>query len=846
MKTNTDIFKAPQNPPLAIEPWDKEWGVGISGLTAEPSPFPRVNKILKRLKETDSTCDTQRAKIVTEGFEKYVRYPQNVKWALALRDVLYKYEIAIWPDELLVGELAAPPNGAPVYPEFSIDWLVDEFENRPMENRRNDRYVISEQTKMDIADIAPKWKGKTVSEAAIAMYTEKEKQGSHLGKGVMQESLFLYGGVGHVCADFKKLLRAGFGGIRKEMEALSARLDTANPEDVDKQNFYKAGLIMLDGVREFIERYGRLALEMSESERDTTRKAELGRIAENCMQIAEGAPRDYWQAVQLWQFASMLIIMESNGHSITYGRFDDLFIDFYKKDIETGKHSREFMQELIELSFLKIHQLRKIRDTLAITFASGTMMGGTALDVGGVDSEGSDITNDLSYMVLDAHAHTRIPNPWMGVRLHEDSPAEFKTKTFNVIRIGTGEPKIFNDGPMIKSLVDYGATLAEARDYVGIGCVEPAVPGKTYGWHDSGSLNLAKILQLSINGGRCIDCSDKCRFYMDCAGAGGGLGPNTGSLVYFKNFDAVKASFDAQMKYWCDVLVSCINKIDYAQQRIKPLPFLSLIVEGPIENGMDISLGSAVYNHSGPQAVGVGTVADSLSVIKQIVFDEKKVTGAELISALRANWEGYEPLCALVNSDRMHHYGNDDDEADEIARFVIAEYCRYIERRPTAHGGTFKPGAFSVTTNVLHGSLVSATPDGRKAGEPVSDCMGPVHTRAASHDRRGPTAVAKSVAKLDHSRIANGIILNWKFSPTAVSGDTGRENLIHLMDTYFENDGMQSQFSVIGRETMLAAQKNPGLYKDLVVRIAGYSAYFVELSEELQNDLIGRTELSFD
>ena len=846
METNIDILKAPQNPPLAIEPWDKEWGVGISGLTEEPSPFPRVNKILKRLKETDSTCDTQRAKIVTEGFEKYAEHPQNVKWALTLRDVLYQYKIAIWPDELIVGELVAPPNGAPVYPEFSIDWLVDEFENRPMENRKNDRYVVSEQAKKDVADIAPRWKGKTVSEAGLAMYTEKERQGSFLGKGVMLEGLFLFGGVGHVCPDFKKLLSVGFGGIRKEIEKLNAGLDTANPDDVNRQNFYKAELIMLDGVKEFIERYGRLALDMSKNESDITRRIELERIAENCMQISEGAPLDFWQAVQLWQFASTLIIIESNGHSITYGRFDDLFIDFYKKDIETGKHSREFMQELIELSFLKIHQLRKIRDTHQIRFASGTMMGGTALDVGGVDRNGNDITNDLSYMVLDAHAHTRIPNPWMGVRLHEDSPHEFKTKTFNVIRIGTGEPKIFNDGPMIKSLTDYGATLEDARDYVGIGCVEPSVPGRTYGWHDSGSLNLAKVLQLSINAGRCIDCSAECGFYKVCAGAGKSLGPDTGSLETLKSFDEVKASFDAQLKYWCDTLVSVVHKIDYAQQRIKPLPFMSLIVEGPIEKGSDISLGSAVYNHSGPQGVGVGTVADSLSVIKQIIFDEKTASGSELLAALKADWKGHEPLYALVNSDRMHHYGNDDDEADEIARFVIAEFCRHIEYRPTARGGTFKPGVFSVTNNVLHGTFVSATPDGRKAGEPVSDCMGPVHTQAASHDRRGPTAVAKSVAKLDHSRIANGIILNWKFAPTAVAGDTGRENLMHLMDTYFENDGMQSQFSVIGRETMLAAQKNPSAYKDLVVRVAGYSAYFVELSQDIQSDLIGRTELSFD
>jgi formate C-acetyltransferase len=265
-----------------------------------------------------------------------------------------------------------------------------------------------------------------------------------------------------------------------------------------------------------------------------------------------------------------------------------------------------------------------------------------------------------------------------------------------------------------------------------------------------------------------------------------------------------------------------------------------------IESGKDITAGGAHYNHSGPQAVGIGTTSDGLSVIKQLVFDEKRVTGAELLKALRANWEGHEPLYALVNSDRMHHYGNDDDYADDIAKFVMATYCENIERRPTPHGGEYMPGVFSVTNNVMHGTVVGATPDGRKAGEPVSDCIGPVHTQCSSHDRRGPTAIAKSVAKLDHARIGNGIILNWKFSPAAVSGETGRDNLIGFMDAYFEDQGMQSQFSIVSRDTMLAAQKNPGKYNDLVVRIAGYSAYFVELSPELQNDLIERTELSFD
>jgi formate C-acetyltransferase len=832
--------------PLPIEPFDKVWGVGVSGLTENPSPFPRINRTLNWLKNLDSTADSQRALIFTECYEKYAAYPQNIKCAMTLREVLERVDIHIWPEELIVGELSAPPNSAPVYPEFSIDWLCEEIVDRPMELRKNDRYVIDEQTKRDFLAIRPSWKNKTVSEAIIASYDEEEKKGNHLGKGVILDGLFVYAGVGHVCANYEKLFRLGFGGLRRQAEDALKLLDTSNPADVSKRNFYTAELIMLEGATRYIRRYGELAGDMAGRERDETRKQELLRISANCMRVAEDTPRDFWEAIQLWHIATNMIIIETNGHSVTYGRFDQLFYPFYKADMENGTLTRAFMQELIEYAFLKIHQLRKIRDTSAITFSSGTIMGGTALDVGGVDEAGRDITNDLSYMVLDAHAHTRIPNPWMGVRLHDGSPWEFKVKTFNVIRIGTGEPKIFNDGPMIQALMNYGKPLSDARGYVGIGCVEPCVPGKTYGMHDSGSFNLTKVLELSINGGRCVDCSDACPRYGICAGAGKSLSINTGSLETFESFEAVKESFERQMRYWCDLMISCINKMDVAQQRLKPLPYLSLLIDDCLAKGVDVTVGGAQYNHSGPQAVGLGTVSDGLSVIKQLVFDQKRVPGSTLLAALRANWEGHEPLRALVNSDRMHHYGNDDDYADDIARFVMATYCKNIEHRPTPHGGDYMPGVFSVTNNVMHGTYAAASPDGRGAYEPVSDCMGPVHNEAGSHDRRGPTAVANSVAKLDHARIGNGIILNWKFSPAAVSGETGLTNLMGLMDTYFKNQGMQSQFSIIGKETLIKAQEKPEKYQDLLVRIAGYSAYFVELSHELQNDLIGRTELSFD
>ncbi|MCR5388893.1 MAG: formate C-acetyltransferase/glycerol dehydratase family glycyl radical enzyme [Lachnospiraceae bacterium] len=837
---------AEQNNPLAIEPVDKVWGVGISGMTENPSPFPRVNKLLKWTKERDSSADANRARIVTEGYKKYAHLPQNVKWGLILRDIFTNVPIHIWPDELIVGELAAEPCSAPIYPEFSYDWLCREFEADVMEARTNDRYVIPKDVKEEILSMEEFWKNKTVGEAFEASLSPKEEQGSYLGKGINRCGLFVYAGVGHVCANYEKLFKIGFGGIKAQIVECMEKLNTSNPEDVKKQEFYEAELYAVEGASTYIRRYGELAKSMAEEETDPVRKEELKRISSNCLWVAEGAPRDFWEAIQLYHIATNMIIIETNGHSVTYGRFDKLFTPFYENDIKNKTLTREQMQELIELFFIKMHQLRKIRDTYAITFSSGTIMGGTALDVGGVDADGNDITSDVSYMVLDAHAHTRIPNPWMGVRLHENSPEDFKTKVFNVIRIGTGEPKIFNDATNIKAQMRYGRDLRTAREYVGVGCVEPATPGFTYGMHDSSSLNLTMILHMAINHGRCIDCNSECRYYENCAKVGKGLSIDTGSIETFKSFDEVLESYDKQMEFWCDNMISTINKMDLAQQRLKPLPYLSLLIDDCVAKGMDVSCGGARYNHSGPQAVGLGTTADGLAVIKQLIFEEKSVSAAELLQALRDNWKGHEALYALVNSDRMHQYGNDDDYADNLAKFVIESYCSHVEHRPTPHGGDYMPGVFSVTANVQHGMFTPASPDGRVACEPLSDCLGPAHTKRSSHDHSGPTAIANSVAKLGQDRIGNGVILNWKFSPGAVSGETGRENLINLMDVYFANNGMQSQFSIVGKETMKCAQEKPEDYKDLLVRIAGYSAYFVELSKELQDDLIGRSELSFD
>ena len=837
--------------PCAIEPYDKEWGVGVSGLDQDISPFPRINRMLEETKSVSCrTANTQRLDIVTEDYEKYQADSQILKMAKTLRDILTKVDIHIGKDEIIVGEMAAPAWSAPLYPEFSFKWFKTEMEKaergeiEDFQDRHNDKYYLSPAVRKRILETEGFWDGKSIEDKCKAAFTEDEAKGQE--KGMYTCNLYSTGGIGHVCANYEKLFKLGYGGIRKQIEEQMAKIQIGDADGMPKREFYEAELIVLDASEHFIRRYAKLAKKMAETETDEQRKKELTRISANCDRVASDTPRDFWEAIQLWMIATFIICIESNGHSVTYGRFDKLFYPFYKNDIKNGTFTREFMQELIECSFIKMDHLSKIRDYMGTKIASGIGYGGTALDVGGVDEDGNDMVNDVSYMVLDAHAHTRISNPWMGVRISNKTPREFKIKLFNVIRIGTGEPKVFNDDINIQALLNYGKPIQEARDYVGIGCVEPSVPGKSYGWHDATYFDIPKVLTLAINNGHCTDCSPKCPRFAKCAGAGSQLGLPTGYLSDMKSFDEVLEAFDKQMKYWIDRMVSSICTMDHIHQAYKPLPYLSLLVDDCIAKGVDVSAGGAHYNHAGPQGVGLGTTTDSLVVIKQLMFDEKKVSGKEILDAIKADWKGYEKLQAYVNSDKVHHYGNDDDYADDVAKFVMGTYCKYVEHRPTAHGGEFMPGVYSVSNNVALGLGTPATPDGRVNSEPLSDCLGPVHTQIASHDTNGPLAIAASISKLDQARIGNGVILNWKFSPSAVSGEIGRDNLISLIDTYFQNGGMQSQFNVTSKETLVAAQKEPEKYRDLLVRVAGYSAFFTQLSPELQNDLIGRTELSFD
>lgn len=845
LQRDRSVEKVSNEKPCGVENYDQNYGLGYRVGHDDFSPYERVNKLRNRFLSRKFDIDIQRARIITEVYKNNPDLSSKMKTAYAVESILKNGSIDLYEDELIVGELAAPAKAAPIYPEFSVNWIIDELKHHPFDQREHDKFYITDEDSQELLQLLEFWRGKTIEDTVNADLTEDQKKGCELGKKVYMTNLYHFAGVGHFVLDYPRLLKDGFNGFIARAEKKLADLTQKDETDQEKNDFYQAMIIELKAAKNYIMRYADLAQERSREETSEKRRNELLQIAENCRQIAGGPAKTMWQALQLWHFATTITQIESNGHSISYGRMDQWLYPYYEKNMREGVITKEFAQELLECAYVKTGNPSKLKDKMTVKVRNGRGWGGESLTVGGVDANGRDATNDLTFMLLEASVHTRMMNPWLCVRMHEGTPYELKVKAVECIRAGYGHPKLFNDAPTIEVMRRKGMTLEEARNYEVVGCVEPDLPGYEYGFHDAAYMNLVKVMELSLNGGRCIDCGSGCPRYAACAEAGRHLGPDTGSLANFKNIDEVLESFDKQMKFWTDQMCEGINVIDRAHRALKPTPFASAFFNNCIEEGKDLGEGGAKYNFTGPQASGIGTCADILAVIQQLVFDEKRYTGEELLQAVRDNWEGHDILYALVNSSKVHHYGNDDDYADAFFVEVFNCYCRNIEERKNPRGGKFCPGVYTVNANVGLGLDLGASLDGRKSREPISDNLGPVHTNMASHDICGPTATANSVAKVDHSRATNGTLLNWKFPPECVAGIEGRDNLISFIDAYFEKKAMHCQFNIMSTQTMKAAMKKPEDYKDMLVRVAGYSAYFVELGKPLQMDLINRTELSF-
>lgn len=820
---------------LADVGYDEDhWGVGVSGVAENPSPYDRVNRLRNwYLDEQPWTLDAERAVLVTEAYQEHENEPQAIKVARALEHVLRNVSLEITHDQLLVGNGAAPPKSCPIFPEFSFDWIANELASQPIRERPHNVYDYNDDTEQALLGIADYWKGKTLSEAMLGRMSPDEMKGDFMGIMLYSTSLYHMGGIGHVIPDFENVLKYGLAGLRKHVLTQLEALRDDDTEAVEKQVFYQAQLITLDATMEYIRRYGQLALKQA-ANASGPRREELQQMAENCSWIAEHPPQTFWQALQLVHFIWSLVVIESNGHSVSLGRLDQVLFPYYARDIANGTASKAFIQELIECYGVLASCFMKLRDWMTTQANSGRGLGGMTLTLGGVDADGQDASNELSGMFIDMVAHTRLGNPWTAVRLHPETAEWFTRKTIKAMRIGTGEPKIFSDQVIIPSMMRRGISEEDARNYAIVGCVEMSVPGREYGWHDSTYFSIARVLELAINDGYALGREEL-----------GRLGPATGNLEQFGTFDDLKAAYETQMEYWVELHACGTDVIDRVHRELKPLPYLSLFIEGCTEAGKDVNTGAAPYNFTGPQAAGVATVADSLAVIRQLVFEEQRLDAAELRNALKSNWEGHEALYYLVNSDKVHQYGNDDDYADELARYATNVYCDAVEGRPNPRGGEYQPGVYTVSANVPFGLVQAATPDGRTAGEPLSDCLGPVHTCAASHDRKGPTAVIRSAGKLDQERMSNGTLLNLRFCPSSLCGETGVDNLMALEKAYFRK-GQHMQLNVIGRELLEDAYRHPDKYRGLMVRVAGYSAFWSELDDGLRRDIMSRTEMSFD
>lgn len=833
-------------------------------------PTERVKRLKRAIVDATPYVESERAVLVTESYKETEGLSPIMRRAKAAEKIFNNLPITIHDDELVVGAITKNLRSTEICPEFSYDWVQKEFDT--MGSRIADPFQIPKDTAAELAEAFKYWEGKTTSALADSYMSQETKD--CIAGGVFTVGNYFYGGVGHVCVDYGKAMKIGFTGIIKQVIGAMEKMDTSDPDYIKKKNFYEALVITYTAAINFAHRYAAKAREMAASCPDPTRKAELLQIAANCDRVPERGAANFYEACQTFWFIQILLQIEANGHSISPGRFDQYMYPYLAMDKTISK---ELAQELVDCIWVKLNDVNKTRDEVSAQAFAGYAVFQNLI-VGGQTEDGLDATNDVSYMCMEAVAHVQLPAPSFSIRVHQNTPDEFLYRACEVTRLGFGVPAMYNDEVIIPALCNRGVSLADARSYCIIGCVEPQCPHKTEGWHDAAFFNIAKVLEITLNNGRNGDKQ---------------LGPVTGEMTSFTCIEDVFAAYKKQMEYFVYHLAEADNCVDFAHAERAPLPFLSALVDDCIGKGKSVQEGGAIYNFTGPQAFGVADSGDSICAIKKHVFDNKEVTMAQLKDAMAHNF-GYSCGAAAVQADSSEEtriyeavkrilsnngsinlsdlqaqlsasapeaacsgdegyahikrlmentpwFGNDDDEVDMIARRCGQIYSYEVEKYTNPRGGQFQAGCYPVSANVLFGKDVAALPDGRLAKAPLADGVSPRQGK----DTNGPTAAAMSVAKLDHSNYSNGTLYNQKFLPSALAGDEGLMRFASVVRAYFDHKGMHVQFNVIDRATLLEAQANPEQHKDLVVRVAGYSAQFTVLAKEVQDDIISRTEQAF-
>ncbi|ROS27081.1 formate C-acetyltransferase [Raoultella terrigena] len=758
----------------------------------------RTQRLKESLFAQPREISLERALLYTASHKQTAGEPVVLRRAKATAWILDHVQISIREDELIAGNRTVKPRAGIVSPEMDPYWLLNELDG--FASRPQDRFTISEEDKRIYREaLFPYWEKRSMKDFINARMTDEVK-------AAVSTQIFSINqtdkGQGHIIIDYPRLLNNGLAALVAELRAAA--------ESAPCNHFYQAALILLEASQRHILRYALLADEMAAACSDARRRQELAAIAAISRHNAVHRPEDFYQACQLFWYMNIILQYESNASSLSLGRFDQYMLPFYQTSLNRGQDPA-FLQELLESLWVKCNDIVLLRSSSSARYFAGFPTGYTAL-LGGLSETGRSAVNVLSFLALDAYQEVRLPQPNLGVRINELIDRAFLRKTAETIRFGTGIPQVFNDEVVIPAFLNRGVSLEDARDYAVVGCVELSIPGRTYGLHDIAMFNLLKVMEIVIL-------------------------ENEGNPDV--SWNGLLNQIREKIRHYIKLMINGSNICDIGHRDQAPVPLLSSFILDCIERGKDITEGGARYNFSGVQGIGIANLSDSLHALKGMVFEQQRMSFDELIQVLKANFktkEGEKIRARLIN--RFEKYGNDIDEVDNISADLLRFYCKEVEQHLNPRGGHFTPGSYTVSAHVPLGSVVGATPDGRLAGDRLADGgLSPM----VGQDSQGPTAVLKSVSKLDNYLLSNGTLLNVKFTPATLAGDGGLNKLADFLQAFSKLKLQHIQFNVVNADTLREAQQRPQDFAGLVVRVAGYSAFFVELSKEIQDDIIHRT-----
>ncbi len=789
----------------------------------------RIAKMRETLLNTQPAICVERAIYTTQAYRENLSKRPILKRALAFDKTLRNMSIYIEEGTLIVGNQASGNRYAPIFPEYAMDWVIKELDD--LEKRDGDMFLISEENKRVLREIAPFWEGKTLKEKALELMPPMSRL--LYDAGVIRCEGNITAGDAHLAVSYETLLTRGMLAVRKDAEEAKAKLDLSNFSDLKKLYFYDAVLISLDACIAYAERYSALASQLAEKEADPARREELLEIARICKKVPAYPADTFHEALQSVWFLHLLLQVESSGHSLSFGRFDQFMYPTFLADIEGGRLTEEQATELLANFWLKTFTINKVRSASHTKYSAGSPLYQNVC-IGGQTTDEKDAVNRLSFLVLRSVARLKLPQPNLSVRYHKGISDAFMKDCIEVIRLGFGMPSFNSDETTIDSFIKWGVSKEDAYNYSSIGCIEVSIPGK-YGYRTSGMnfLNFPRILMAGLNNG--IDVTSGQRICKDM-----------GHLRDMTSFDQVWQVWEEVVKIFTKESVIMDNCADFALEEETADPLCSAFVADCIGRGLTLKEGGAIYDNIGPLQVGIANTGDALAVLKKLVFEEKRITPAQLWDAMMANYSGSEGerIHSIVVNEAPK-FGNDIDYVDKLTadsyQVYIDEIAKYHNTRygrgPINCG--YYAGTSSISANVPQGAGVCATPDGRYKGEPLAEGCSPSH----GADTHGPTAVFKSISKLPTAELLGGVLLNQKLNPSSLVEERDKKKLILLLRTFFDTlKGYHVQYNVVSRDILLDAQKNPEKHRDLIVRVAGYSAFFNVLSRETQDDIIGRTE----